>query len=276
MRTHIYNKMTAQEIEEYLASGKDTIVIAAGPTEIHGESPVDIENAFAQMNALAIAEEVDALALINLPYIYPGGTAIGRSTVWTTELQNYDYSFHICKSLVDQGFKKILIVPGHGAFWLPFFLRDFFEETGIHPVEVHVRTQLPSDPETEGSPATMDKYLDATAMTMIKQQHKNLRIDPNVTTQKGEVIANDPRLREFADTVRPFGGVAALAFMDRRQHGGGYIYKSEEEMQKYAEIGEKLLREATARQDFQGLLKALEDFQAYAAQLVKKNPGIRL
>ena len=42
MRTHIYNKMTAQEIEDYLASGRDTVIVAVGPTEIHGESPLVI------------------------------------------------------------------------------------------------------------------------------------------------------------------------------------------------------------------------------------------
>ncbi len=69
MRTHIYNKMTAQEVEDYLASGKNTVVVAAGPTEIHGESPLDIENAFAQLYAVTIAEAIDAVAVINLPYI---------------------------------------------------------------------------------------------------------------------------------------------------------------------------------------------------------------
>lgn len=272
MRTNIYNKMTAQEIDEYLASGKDTIVIAAGPTEIHGVSPVDIENAFAQLQAVCIAEKLDAVALINLPYIYPGGTAIGNSTVWTTELQNYDFSFHICKSLVDQGFKKILIVPGHGAFWLPFFIRDFFDATGIHPIEARISAKLPND--GHAGPSSMDKYMDAAAMTLIKQQYKNLMIDPNVTEQRGEILANDPRLRDFADTVRPYGGVAALAFKDRRNHGGGYIYKSEEEVQECAEIGLKAVREAVEKADFEGLLKSMDAYQEYAAEIAAKVPRI--
>ncbi len=270
MRTHIYNKMTAQEVEDYLASGKNTVVVAAGPTEIHGESPLDIENAFAQLYAVTIAEAIDAVAVINLPYIYPGGTAIGRGTVWTTELQNYDFAFQFCKSLVDQGFKKILIVPGHGAFWLPFFIRDFFDQTHIHPVEVHVNAELPRD-NIEGGVTTMDKFLDAAAMLKIKQQFKNLRIDPN-GLQRGEVIANDPALREFADTVRPFGGVAALAFMDRRQHGGGYVYKNEEEARELAEIGMKAAEAGVKKADFEGLLEALDAYHAYAEKVAGKNP----
>ncbi len=271
MRTHIYNKMTAQEVEDYLASGKDTVVIAAGPTEIHGESPLDIENAFAQLQAVTIAERINAVAVINLPYIYPGGTAIGRGTVWTTELQNYDFAMQFCKSLVDQGFKKILIVPGHGAYWLPFFIRDFFDKYHIHPVQVRANYRLPKD-SVDGSVTSMDKFLDSAAMIKIKQQHKNLRIDPNGRSQRGEVIPNDPVLREFADIVRPLGGVAALAFMDRRQHGGGYVYHSEEEALELAEIGMKAVEEGVRNSDFEGLLEALDTYQAYAAEVAEKNP----
>ena len=269
MRTHIYNKMTAQEIEDYLASGRDTVVVAAGPTEIHGESPLDIENAMAQLQAVILAEHLDAAAVINLPYIYPGGTAIGRGTVWTTELQNYDFAFKFCKSLVDQGFKKILVIPGHGAFWLPFFIRDFFDKTHICPVMIQgIRAQMPTDSGFE----SRDKYMDSAAMLKIKQQLKNLRIDPGLTAQSGERIENDPALREFADVVRPYGGVAALAFMDRRQHGGGYVYKSEDEAREAAEIGIKALEEGVKAADFEGLLKALDAYQAYAAQLAANNP----
>ena len=270
MRTHIYNKMTAQEIEDYLASGKDTVVVAAGPTEIHGESPLDIENAMAQLNAVTIAEVIDAVAVINLPYIYPGGTAIGRGTVWTTELQNYDFAFQFCKSLVDQGFKKILIVPGHGAYWLPFFIRDFYDKYHILPVQVSVNAEFPKD-VIDGGVTTRDKFIDSACMIKIKQQFKNIRIDKN-GVQRGEVIANDPALREFADTVRPFGGVAALAFMDRRQHGGGYVYKDEQEALELAEIGMKATEEGAKKADFPGLLEALDDFHAYTEKIAAKNP----
>lgn len=272
MRTHIYNKMTAQEVEDYLASGRNTVVIAAGPTEIHGESPLDIENAMAQLQAVTIAEAIDAVAVINLPYIYPGGTAIGRGTVWTTELQNYDFSFQFCKSLVDQGFKKILIVPGHGAYWLPFFIRDFYDKYHIHPVQVSCRAEMPKD-NVDGGVTSMDKFQDSAAMIKIKQQFKNLRIDPNATAQRGEVLPNDPALREFADIVRPFGGPAALAFMDRRQHGGGYVYKSEEEAMELAEVGMKAMEEGAKKADFEGLLKAMDDFQAYTDKIAEKNPS---
>ncbi len=270
MRTHIYNKMTAQEVEEYLASGKDTVVVAAGPTEIHGESPLDIENAMAQLQAVTIAEVIDAVAVINLPYIYPGGTAIGRGTVWTTELQNYDFAMQFCKSLVDQGFRKILVVPGHGAYWLPFFIRDFFDKYGILPVQVSSYARLPRDPSGEDF-SSRDKYLDSATMIKIKQPFKNIPIDPNAASQKGEILPNPPALREFADVVRPYGGVAALAFLDRRNHGGGYIYKSEEEAMELAEIGIKATEEGARAADFEGLLKALDDFHAYAAKLAEKN-----
>jgi hypothetical protein len=137
-------------------------------------------------------------------------------------------------------------------------------------VEVRVNAQLPRD-NIEGGVTTMDKFLDSASMIKIKQQFKNIHIDPDAD-QRGVVLSNDPALREFADTVRPFGGVAALAFMDRRQHGGGYIYKSEEEAMELAEIGMKAMEEGAKKADLQGLLDDLDAYQAYTKKLAEQNP----
>lgn len=275
MRTHIYNKMTADEVEAYLSSGRDTIILAVGPTEIHGEAPVDIENAYAQAFSLAMAEKVDAIAMINLPYFYPGGTAIGRATVHTSLFDDIEYLFDLCNSLVSQGFRKILMVPGHGAITMALnpFIRDFFEATHIHPVVVN-QPPIEMPPAEFTGPGLRDKFLTAAVYTMIRQPLKNIPVDASIERQNGTIIKNDPRLRSFADTVRAYGGVAALAFSDRLQHGGGYIYRNEEERDAYAKLGEKLIRDAVDKLDLKGLLDALDTYQKYVAEVAKAIPRI--
>ena len=55
MRTHVFNKMTADEVESYLASGRNAIFIPVGVTEIHGEAPVDIEGKATRLSPSASA-----------------------------------------------------------------------------------------------------------------------------------------------------------------------------------------------------------------------------
>ncbi len=280
MRTHIYNKMTADEVESYLASGRNAIFIPVGVVEIHGEAPVDIENTYAEAYALAMAEQSDSICMLNLPYFYPGGTVIGNATVHTSIMEGIDYLFQICKSLVDQGFRKLLMVPGHSAHLLILqpFVRDFFEATGIHPVIVStswgskLQLKIPEDvPMIYGR----DKYVGAGAYKMLKELDY-LKVDPNVEEQKGTIADNDPALRNFADRVRPLGGVAALAFSDTLQHGGGYVYKSVEERAECAEIGEKIIRDTFKQVDFEELFSLIDQYQEYVEKVVRaKFPRFR-
>ena len=81
MRTRVFNKMTAKEVEEYLARGGNTIFVAVGVVEVHGAMPIDVEQIFPEGLALAMAEKADGLAMINLPYFFPGGTIVSNATV---------------------------------------------------------------------------------------------------------------------------------------------------------------------------------------------------
>ena len=76
MRTHIYNKCTNDEIESYLQTPDPTLIIAVGTVELHGQLPVDCETILAEAAAVKMAEQADALAVINLPYFCAGSTAM--------------------------------------------------------------------------------------------------------------------------------------------------------------------------------------------------------
>ncbi len=273
MRTHVFNKMTADEVESYLASGRNAIFIPVGVTEIHGEAPVDIEGVYAEAYALAMAEQSDAVALMSLPYFYPGGTAIGEATVHTSIFDGIEYLFQICRSLVGQGFRKLFLVPGHSAHMLIInpFIRDFFEETGIHPVAIGLgfgsSLQMVLPPEAT-SMHERDKFVAPGAYKMLHQL-QYLPVDPDVQEQRGTIIENDPALRNFADRVRPLGSVAALAFSDKLQHGGGYVFRSEEERAHYAEIGEKIIRDTFRQIDFDQVFRLVDAYQDYVEKVVK-------
>ena len=104
--------MMAMEIEDYLARGGNTIFVAVGVTEVHGALPIDCETILPEAFALEMAEQSDGLALINLPYFFPGGTIISNSTIQVTVRDSIDYLMMLSRSLLSQGFKKIIFVSG--------------------------------------------------------------------------------------------------------------------------------------------------------------------
>lgn len=73
MRTRILNKMTANEVENYLVQGGNTIFVAVGVVEMHGSLPLDVETVIPEAYAVTMAEKADGLALINLPYFSRAG-----------------------------------------------------------------------------------------------------------------------------------------------------------------------------------------------------------
>ena len=83
MRTRVYNKMTGREVEGYLTRGGKTMYVAVGVTEVHGAMPIDCEGIFPEAVALALAEETDGLAMVNLPYLDVYKRQQGGISDWT-------------------------------------------------------------------------------------------------------------------------------------------------------------------------------------------------
>ena len=64
MRTRIFNKMTAKEVENYLARGGDTIFVPVGVVECHSAMPIDVEQIVPEAYAWR-KERMDWLWLIS-------------------------------------------------------------------------------------------------------------------------------------------------------------------------------------------------------------------
>ena len=282
MRTRIFNKMTAQEVEDYLARGGDTIFIAMGVVEVHGACPIDCETIIPEAMCMALAEEADGLAMINLPYFYPGGTVISNSTVHLTILEGIEYLMKICGSLADQGFKRFYLLNGHGPSQLTAnaFCREFFDERRIHVCNIGIMNMQIKNMIKKGESFSFGgdglDYMTYGAYRMLGQLDF-VPIDPNATETHGEHIETDPAMSNFMNLYTPYAGygVTAQIFSDPRQHGGGRIFRSREELEEFAARGEQEIWELARSIDICELNDALAGYQDYVAEVCEKYPRVK-
>ena len=271
--------MTGEEVEQYLDRGGDTIFIALGVVECHGTLPIDCETIGPEAYAVALAEKYDAVAMIDLPFFYPGGTVISNATVHLTIQNTITWLNTICRSLIDQGFKKLILISGHGpwATSINAFVRDFYEKYHIHPV--HISSMFfPMKAYGEDFAAIWEK-----TRNVIYGQYKYmgqieyLPVCPDAPEAAASHKTVEPELAAFEKCVREFGGyTSALSTMysDPAEHGGGRIFRSEEERLEACSEGEKVFLEIVDKVDLTALLKAIGDYQDYTARLLEKYPRL--
>ncbi len=261
--------MTAQEVQDYLDRGGDTMFIAVGVVECHGMFPIDCETIIPEAFAMLLADKADGLAMINLPYFYPGGTVISNATVSFTIRDGIDYLNKICHSLVDQGFKKLFILSGHAPASLTInaFCRDFFEETLIHPCHL-MQIARAAGVQTDFDTLAYGAY-------KIMGQMEYLPVDPNAEETQPMRMETDPALERFSKLYRPFGGFTGTIYSDPAQHGGGRLFRSDEERLEYCKNGEKQLREIVDKCNINELKAALGEYQEYIQRMYAKFPRIK-
>lgn len=132
MRTRSYNKLTNDEVEQYLQKN-DLIFIPVGTIETHGALPIDAETVLVEAICQRLAEEADGLALGALPYFYAGATQTGRGTIQISTEAGADYLGKLAASLLRQGFRRQVYISFHGpsANTVGPMVRDFFERTKV-------------------------------------------------------------------------------------------------------------------------------------------------
>lgn len=93
----------------------DAVILPVGTIEAHGVISLGTDNLIPEAIARRIAEPVNALIAPTIPYgvtrsllPYPGSVTVTPET--------YDrYLFDVCCGLADAGFKRIVIINGHGG-----------------------------------------------------------------------------------------------------------------------------------------------------------------
>src|SRR5438045_2517095 len=101
------------QLETYL-SGDDRVVLPVGSTEQHAYLSLETDNILAERAAIEAAEPLGVPVLPVVPYgvngftAYPGSPSLTDATLIAVISEVVD-------SLLGQGFKRILIVNGHGG-----------------------------------------------------------------------------------------------------------------------------------------------------------------
>lgn len=273
MRTRILNKMTANEVENYLARGGDTIFVAVGVVECHSAMPVDAEEILPEGFAVAMAEKADGLALINLPYFFPGGTIISNATVQVTVRQSIDFLMTLSRSLVAQGFKKIFFVSGHGParLYIDPVCRDFFQESKVHVCHLNVMNLLRLAPYAPGTelPRGLDFCVGAYEILGMKN---DLPIDP----EAGEPLPYDdsinPVMYRLQQALKKVGAFTSMYYASLEHHVPCRAFRSTEERDRVCANEAAHIRACVDKIDFDEIKAALEGYQAYVKELGEKNP----
>lgn len=276
MRTRVFNKMTANEVEEYLARGGNTIFVAVGVVEVHGAMPIDVEEIFPEGLAIAMAEKADGLAMINLPYFFPGGTIVSSATVQVSVRESIDYLMMISRSLVAQGFRKIFFVDGHGpaSLYIDAMCRDFFQETKIHVCHLNGMAIMANFHEGSMDFSALDKL--ACGAYKILHQEDYLPVDPTAADPDDTGRGNgDPVQKELTDALRPFGGKTSIYYAAPSLHGGGRPFRSIEERDSACNEGEKMIYQMVEKMDLERLKKAVDAYHTHIQSIMDAYPRLK-
>lgn len=244
MRTWVYNKLTNNEIEEYLESD-DTVLLPVGVTEMHGALPVDCENVLAQAIALRLADQINALVLMDLSYFYAGATALGRGTLQVSVRFGIDYLYEILKSLKRQGFRKFIFVSFHGPAYLTVspVLRDFFDQYHL-PVlyidAIEVMIQMLGSKDVSKTSEEFDiNNLFFGAYDILGR----LEDIPLTTRSILDCSTGTNETARFDDLMKvgPKSGVLGFYCGNKQDHAPTPVVRTAEERQARADLGKELL-----------------------------------
>lgn len=253
MRTRILNKMTNTEVEEYLDRGGDLIFVAVGTVEVHGDLPLDCETIIPEAFAVEFAKKADGLALINLPYFFPGATPVGRGTVNINVEDGIRYLKTVARSLMKQGFRRQVYLTLHGPAYLTVngMCMDFFHETQnpiMHCELMHAMQVAEKNGWNAAEKNPMERF-----NTMIYGAYKlmgQLEYIP-VYTDNDQRIPDSKKIEEANKKQYYINELQQLAhapgsfgfyFYDTCQHtGGGEASSTVEEREQRAAEGEELI-----------------------------------
>ncbi|PKK83518.1 MAG: creatininase [candidate division Zixibacteria bacterium HGW-Zixibacteria-1] len=132
-------KLTWKNVRELVPGKIDTVIFPVGTVEAHGVTVLGTDNLIPDSIALNLADKINAIIAPTLNYGitkslygYPGSM-----TVKSDSFQNF--VFDILKSLRDVGFRKIIVLNGHGGnnTSLKTAAHDFYYEYRINTAIIH-------------------------------------------------------------------------------------------------------------------------------------------
>ncbi len=122
MKSHRMGELTVRELETYL-KGNQTVILPYGVVEQHGyHLPLDTDIRNAAVLGDKLAEALDCVVAPTLNYCFSGGMLTGTVNVKPNTFANL--VGEIIESLAGQGFRNIIVLPGHGGSESLFHLKE--------------------------------------------------------------------------------------------------------------------------------------------------------
>jgi creatinine amidohydrolase len=262
MRTRYLTSLTNTEIEEYLKRN-DVIFIPVGNVEVHGGFPTDCEYVGPLAFAQKMAEETDGLVLPNLAYFFPGGTVVGKGTVYITPSEGLPYLKAIARSLLRQGFRRQIYLTDHGPSpqTLSPLVREFFDETKDPILYIEMGSLM------RQAHADFNKVLFG-AYSIVG------RLDdiPLNVTQVMPEHASDPGLNKL-QALGPGSGAIGAYFGDPGEHGGLAKPITAEQRAQYAKEGLAMIEATVKVADVKGIVQAMRDHDKFTQDVILPKYG---
>src|SRR5436305_8004546 len=257
MRSRYLTSLTNTEIEEYLKRN-DIIFVPVGNVEVHGGFPTDCEYVGPLAFAQKMAEEADGLVLPYLAYFFPGGTVVGRGTVYVTPSEGLSYLKAIARSLLRQGFRRQIYLASHGPSpqTLSPLMREFFDETKDPILYIELGGLM------RKVNADFNKVLFGAYSVVGRLEDIPLNV-----TQEMPSHPADPGLAKL-QSLGPNSGTVGAYFGDPGEHGGLAKPITAEQRAQYAKEGTAMIDAVVKAADIKGIVQALRDHDRYTQEVV--------
>ena len=184
--------MTQPELEK---QGTDTAILPFGSLEQHGAHlPLSTDCITTEAFANRMAEEMNAYQIPTIP-ISTCREHMGKiGSVWMNPDTFYHMVLDICHCLLEQGFKKVVIIQGHGGIFM------------LTPAVRQLNATL--NPDLRVACVNYYDYLDAYRQAGIVQSEVCLHADELETSVvmylRGELVHRDRIVDHTPDVARPY------------------------------------------------------------------------
>ena len=273
MRTRFLSKCINQEVESYLESN-DIIIVPVGVTELHGGLPMDSESILAEGIALKMAEACDGLVLHNLPYFYAGSTIRGRGTVQVNVEPSIQYLKEVTKSLIRQGFRRIIFTSFHGPahLYISPVVRDIFEEYHVPVLYIDPLQALGMEKLFAGG-ISEDPF---TEIILGAYDLLGSLEDVPLTTPENDFWTDrKPSTTAFANKINGMAyasGAIGMIFGDHMDHMPTIALMSEGQRQELADNGRKHIDKIVEILDMPEVIKQMKQVDDFVEKQASQYP----
>ena len=262
MRTRSLPSLTNTEVETYLGRN-DIIFIPVGNVEVHGGLPEDCEYVSPLAFAQKMAEETDGLVFPYLAYFFPGGTVVGKGTVYVTPSEGLAYVKAIAHSLLRQGFRRQIYLTAHGPSpqTLSPLIREFFDETKDPILYIELgglmnKVKADHNKVFFGAYSIVGRLQDIPLnVTQVMPEHP---MDPSLTKLQ---------------SLGPGSGAIGAYFGDPGEHGGLAKPITAAERAQWAKEGVAMIEATIKAADIKGIVQAMRDHDKFTQDVILPKYG---